>query len=133
MKNRAILANAGHFDVEVDVEATEKTALEKKEVRKNIMGYKMPGGKWINIMAEGRLVNIAAADGHPAEIMDLSFAVQIFSALYIKENHKDLAKKVIDVSKDIDKSIAERKLESWGISIDKLTEEQRVYLNSWRF
>ena len=132
MKNRAILANAGHFDVEVDVEATEKTALEKKEVRRNITGYKMPGGKWINIMAEGRLVNIAAADGHPAEIMDLSFAVQIFSALYIKDNHKDLAKKVIDVSEDIDKRIAERKLESWGISIDKLTEEQKVYLNSWR-
>ena len=87
MKSGAILANAGHFNVEVDVAGAEHVAIEKKETRKNIMGYRMPSGKWINIMAEGRLVNIAAADGHPAEIMDLSFAVQIMSAMYIKDNH----------------------------------------------
>lgn len=131
MKDRAILANAGHFNVEIDMEGLEKAAKEKKETRNNIMGYLLPGGKWINVIAEGRLVNIAAADGHPAEIMDLSFAVQALSALYIKDNYKKLEKRVIDVSNEIDEKIAWRKLESWGIEIDCLTEEQERYLNSW--
>lgn len=132
MKDGAILANAGHFDVEVDVAAAEKTATEKKETRKNIMGYKMPKGNRVNIIAQGRLVNIAAADGHPAEIMDLSFAVQAMSAMYIKDNHKNLEKKVIDVSEEIDNIIANRKLAAWGIEIDQLTEEQEKYLGSWQ-
>ncbi len=131
MKDRAILANAGHFNVEIDVEALENSCVEKKEMRANIMGYKLPNGKWINITAEGKLVNIAAADGHPAEIMDLSFAVQAMSAMYIKENHEKLENKVIDVSDEIDKVIASRKLAAWGIEIDQLTEEQEKYLNSW--
>ena len=131
MKDRAILANAGHFNVEIDVEALENSCVEKKEMRANIMGYKLPNGKWINIIAEGKLVNIAAADGHPAEIMDLSFAVQAMSAMYIKENHEKLENKVIDVSDEIDKVIASRKLAAWGIEIDQLTEEQEKYLNSW--
>ena len=95
------------------------------------MGYKLPNGKWINVIAEGKLVNIAAADGHPAEIMDLSFAVQAMSAMYIKDNHDKLENKVIDVSAEIDNVIASRKLAAWGIEIDKLTSEQEKYLNSW--
>lgn len=131
MKDRAILANAGHFNVEIDMEALEKNCIEKKEMRANIMGYKLPNGKWINVIAEGKLVNIAAADGHPAEIMDLSFAVQAMSAMYIKDNHDKLENKVIDVSAEIDNVIASRKLAAWGIEIDKLTSEQEIYLNSW--
>lgn len=131
MKDRAILTNAGHFNVEVDMEGLEKAAVEKKETRKNIMGYQLTNGKWINVIGEGRLVNIAAADGHPAEIMDMSFAVQCLSALYIKNNYTKLGKKVVDVSAEIDDVVARRKLEAWGIQIDKLTEEQEKYLNSW--
>ena len=131
MKEGAILANAGHFNVEIDVAELEKRCLEKRETRKNIMGYKLENGRWIHLIAEGRLVNIAAADGHPAEIMDMSFAVQAFSALYILENHEKLENKVIDVSEEIDLRIGRRKLSAWGIEIDSLTEEQERYLNSW--
>ncbi len=131
MKDRAILTNAGHFDCEVDMKGLEAAAEEKKETRKNIMGYKLSNGKWINVIGEGRLVNIAAADGHPAEIMDMSFAVQALSAIYIKENHEKLEKRVIDVSGEIDDLVARRRLAAWGIEIDTLTEEQREYLNSW--
>lgn len=131
MKDRAILTNAGHFNVEVDMEALEKAAVEKKETRKNVMGYKLENGKWVNVIAEGRLVNIAAADGHPAEIMDMSFAVQALSALYILKNKGTLENKVVDVSAEIDDVVARRKLEAWGIEIDQLTPEQEKYLNSW--
>lgn len=131
MKDRAILTNAGHFNVEVDMEGLEKSAVEKKETRKNIMGYKLTNGKWVNVIAEGRLVNIAAADGHPAEIMDMSFAVQCLSALYIMNNRGKLQNKVIDVSEEIDNVVARRKLAAWGIEIDFLTAEQEKYLNSW--
>jgi adenosylhomocysteinase len=131
MKDRAILTNAGHFNVEVDMAGLEKAAVEKKETRKNIMGYKLTNGKWVNVIGEGRLVNIAAADGHPAEIMDMSFAVQCLSALYILNNRGKLDKKVIDVSAEIDDVVARRKLEAWGIEIDRLTPEQEKYLNSW--
>lgn len=131
MKNRAILANAGHFNVEIDMEGLEKAADESMETRKNIMGYRL-GEKWINIIAEGKLVNIAAADGHPAEIMDMSFAVQALSAMYIKDNYKSLDCKVIDVSGAIDEKIARRKLAAWNIEIDELTVDQQRYLNSWQ-
>ena len=137
MKNMAILANAGHFNVEVDMQALDMQALEeqavsKKEMRNNIMGYTLKNGNTVNVLAEGRLVNIAAADGHPAEIMDLSFAVQAMSAMYIKDNYKNLENRVIDVSAEIDDVIARRKLAAWGIEIDTLTEEQEKYLNSWK-
>ncbi len=132
MKDGAILANAGHFNSEIDMEALEKFAVEKKERRGNIMGYRLPNGKWVNVIAEGRLVNIAAADGHPAEIMDLSFAVQAMSAAYIRDHHKELGNKVINVSKEMDEAIARRKLAAWGIEIDTLTPEQETYLNSWQ-
>ena len=132
MKNMAILANAGHFNVEIDMQALEEQAVSKKEMRNNIMGYTLKNGNTVNVLAEGRLVNIAAADGHPAEIMDLSFAVQAMSAIYIKDNYKNLENRVIDVSAEIDDVIARRKLAAWGIEIDTLTEEQEKYLNSWK-
>ena len=131
MKDRAILTNAGHFNCEVDMDGLEAAAVEKKETRANIMGYKLENGRWVNVIAEGRLVNIAAADGHPAEVMDMSFAVQALSALYVKEHHAELPKAVIDVSSEIDDVVARRRLEAWGITIDELTDEQKVYLNSW--
>ncbi len=131
MKDGAILANAGHFNVEIDMNGLEQSATASEEARKNITAYRMPSGKVVHVIGEGKLVNIAAADGHPAEIMDLSFALQAMSALYIKENHGNLDQKVISVPQDIDRLVAERKLASWNISIDCLTEEQRNYLNSW--
>lgn len=131
MKDRAILANAGHFNVEIDMAGLEAAADEMMETRKNIMGYRL-GEKWINVIAEGKLVNIAAADGHPAEIMDMSFAVQALSAMYIKDNYKNLENKVIDVSAEIDDVVARRKLAAWDIEIDALTEDQEKYLNSWQ-
>ena len=102
------------------------------EMRNNIMGYKLPNGKWVNVIAEGRLVNIAAADGHPAEIMDMSFAVQALGALYIRENHEKLGNHLINIPEEMDNIIASRKLAAWGIEIDTLTAEQEKYLNSWQ-
>lgn len=133
MKEGAIMCNAGHFDSEVDMAGLKAACVETKEARENIMGYKLENGKWVNVIAEGRLVNIAAADGHPAEIMDLSFAVQALSAKYIMENHEQLENKVVDVSGEMDDLIARRKLAAWGVEIDTLTEEQEIYLNSWQF
>ncbi|MDO4545735.1 MAG: adenosylhomocysteinase [Bacillota bacterium] len=132
MKDGAILANAGHFNVEIDMAGLEQETAGKTEARANIMGYKLSNGRTVNVIAEGKLVNIAAADGHPAEIMDLSFAVQAMSALYIKKNHKKLKKKVIDVSEEIDDVIARKRLEAWGVKIDTLTADQKHYLESWQ-
>ncbi|MBR3755962.1 MAG: adenosylhomocysteinase [Firmicutes bacterium] len=131
MKDGAILTNAGHFNSEVDMAGLEDAYVEKKEMRKNIMGYKLESGRWVNVIGDGRLVNIAAADGHPAEIMDMSFAVQALSAMYIKDHYKELDNKVIDVSGEIDDIVARRKLAAWGIEIDVLTDEQAEYLQSW--
>lgn len=132
MKDRAILTNAGHFNVEIDMAGLEAAAVKSEEMRNNIIGYTLENGKIINVIGEGKLVNIAAADGHPAEIMDLSFAVQAMSAMYIKDNYKQLGNKVIDVSDEIDDVIARKRLEAWGIEIDSLTDEQKVYLDSWQ-
>ena len=132
MKENAILANAGHFNSEVDMAELESKAIEKWEARKNITAYKLSNGKVVNVIGEGKLVNIAAADGHPAEIMDMSFAVQFLSALYIKNHYKELPNKVIDVSNEIDELVSRRRLESWGVEIDTLTEEQEKYLASWK-
>ncbi|MBQ3924946.1 MAG: adenosylhomocysteinase, partial [Firmicutes bacterium] len=131
MKSGAILANAGHFNVEIDMKALEEECVEKWESRANIMAYRMDNGTVVHVIAEGRLVNIAAADGHPAEIMDLSFAVQAMSAKYIRDHHEELDDRVIDVSDEIDDVIARRKLAAWGIEIDELTPEQEKYLHSW--
>lgn len=131
MKDGAVLSNAGHFNVEINIPELEKMAIEIAQQRQNIMGYKMADGRWINVLAEGRLVNLAAGDGHPAEIMDMSFALQALSAKYIVENHKSLGKAVIDVPSEIDEHVACMKLSSWGIEIDSLTDEQKKYLCSW--
>ncbi len=131
MKDGAILANAGHFAHEIDMESLEEAADEKRMSRDNIFGYRL-GEKWIHVIAMGRLVNIAAADGHPAEIMDMSFAVQALSALYIVKNQGKLPNKVINVGKEIDDLVARRRLAAWGIEIDSLTEKQKKYLKSWQ-
>ena len=129
IKDGAILCNAGHFNVEVDVAWLEKNA-EKHEQKPNIMGYKLEDGKSIFVLAEGRLVNLASGDGHPVEIMDMSFAIQALSARYLAQNHKELAPGVIPVPKDIDDEVARKKLAACGLSIDKLTAEQAKYLLS---
>ena len=130
MKEGAILCNAGHFDVEVDVKGLRELATEAAEARNNIMGYTLPNGRHIYVLAEGRLVNLAAGDGHPAEIMDMSFAIQALSAKYLIENEGKLTEMLIDVPREVDLEVANRKLNFLGIAIDKLTPEQEAYLNS---
>ena len=131
MKEGAILCNAGHFDCEIDMAWLKANAVETREQRKNIMGYKLPTGQWIFVLAEGRLVNLAAGDGHPAEIMDMSFAIQALSAKYLVEHASELTKKLIDVPEEVDKDVAKRKLAFLGKEIDVLTPEQERYLNSY--
>lgn len=131
MKEGAILCNAGHFDCEIDMAWLKANAVEKKEQRKNIMGYKLPTGQWIFVLAEGRLVNLAAGDGHPAEIMDMSFAIQALSAKYLVEHGSELKEKLIDVPEEVDRDVAKRKLAFLGKEIDVLTPEQEKYLNSY--
>lgn len=130
MKDGAILCNAGHFDCEVDMAGLREIAVESKEMRKNIQGYKLPTGQWIFVIAEGRLVNLAAGDGHPAEIMDMSFAIQALSAKYLVEHEGQLDKMIIDVPREVDNDVAVRKLNFLGKHIDVLTPEQVKYLNS---
>ena len=131
MKEGAILCNAGHFDCEIDMAWLKANAVEMKEQRKNIMGYKLPSGQWIFVLAEGRLVNLAAGDGHPAEIMDMSFAIQALSAKYLVEHGSGLQEKLIDVPEEVDRDVAQRKLAFLGKEIDVLTPEQEKYLNSY--
>ncbi len=129
MKDGAILCNAGHFDCEIDIARLKQIAVETKEMRKNIMGYKLPTGQWIFILGEGRLVNLACGDGHPAEIMDMSFAIQALSAKYLVEHGSELTEKLIDVPRVVDEGVAARKLAFLGKHIDVLTAEQEAYLN----
>ena len=128
MKDGAILTNAGHFNVEVDVDALEKMAVRKYDARHNIQGYVMPDGKTLFTIAEGRLVNLAAGDGHPAEIMDMSFAIQALSAEYLANNKNSLKADVIPVPKEIDRAVARRKLDAMGVEIDTLSKIQAEYL-----
>ena len=130
MKNGAILCNAGHFDVEIDMKRLREIALDTIDQRKNIVGYQISEDKWIYVLAEGRLVNLAAGDGHPAEIMDMSFAIQALSAKYLVENANNLTEKLISVPRNVDLEVANRKLRFLGKSIDTLTPEQEKYLNS---
>ncbi|MBU9727230.1 adenosylhomocysteinase [Diplocloster modestus] len=130
MKNGAILSNAGHFDVEVDVKGLKEIALESREERKNIMGYRIDDERWIYVLGEGRLVNLACGDGHPAEIMDMSFAIQALSAKYLVEHAGNLTEKIIQVPREVDEEVAARKLNYMGKKIDNLTSEQVAYLNS---
>ncbi|MBR4098377.1 MAG: adenosylhomocysteinase [Clostridium sp.] len=131
MRNNAILCNSGHFDCEVDVAALKKLAVESGERRADIVGYRLADGRTLNVLAEGRLVNLAAGNGHPAEIMDMSFAVQALSLEWLAKNYKGLEKKVYDIPSEIDDQIGRVKLAAMGLAIDKLTEEQKAYLSGW--
>ncbi len=131
MKDGAIVANSGHFNVEINIPALEEMAVEKRLVRPFVDAYELPDGRVIHILGEGRLINLAAAEGHPASVMDMSFANQALSAEYMIKHAKELEKKVYGVPLDIDMEIARLKLESMGIKIDVLTEAQVKYLNSW--
>ncbi len=131
MKDGAILANSGHFNVEINIPALEAMAVEKKLVRPFVEQYVLPDGRRINLLGEGRLINLAAAEGHPASVMDMSFANQALSAEYMVKYGSKLEKRVYPVPEEIDKEIARLKLRSMGIEIDTLTEEQLRYLSSW--
>lgn len=128
MKDGAILTNAGHFDVEVDMAGLRELAVREYDARHNIQGFELPGGKTLFTIAEGRLVNLAAADGHPAEIMDMSFAIQALSAEYLARNRCELRPGVIPVPRELDEAVARRKLGSMGVKIDSLSREQADYL-----
>ena len=130
MKNGAVLCNAGHFDVEIDMKRLRKIALKTIDQRQNITGYKISEGQWIYVLADGRLVNLAAGDGHPAEIMDMSFAIQALGAKYLLEHRDDLSGNLIPVPREVDLEVARRKLAFLGKSIDTLTPAQEAYLHS---
>jgi len=131
MKNGAIVANSGHFNVEIDINTLEKLSTSKRTVRDSVEEYKLKEGKKIYLLGEGRLINLAAAEGHPASVMDMSFANQALSAEYLSKEGKKLENKVYSVPLDIDRRIATLKLKSMGILIDTLTKEQEEYLSSW--
>ncbi len=131
MKDGAIVANSGHFNVEINIPALEQMATSKALVRPFVDQYNLKDGRQIHILGEGRLVNLAAAEGHPASVMDMSFANQALAAEYLFKNHDKLEKQVYGVPVDIDKEIARIKLESMGVKIDILTPEQLKYLSSW--
>ena len=131
MKDGVIMANSGHFDVEISKPDLEALSVEINNPRPNITEYKLKDGRRLYLLAEGRLVNLAAADGHPAEIMDMSFALQAKAAEYIKNNHEKLEPKVYVLPREIDEMVAKIKLKSLSIEIEKLTEEQKQYLESW--
>ncbi|MGI0086056.1 MAG: adenosylhomocysteinase, partial [Nitrososphaerales archaeon] len=127
----AILANAGHFNVEVAIEELDEMAKKKREVRPDNVEYTMPNGKKIYALAEGRLVNLAAAEGHPSEVMDMSFANQFLSILRLAKEGKKLVPDVYEIPRSQDEQVAKFKLESMGIEIDSLTDEQKKYLTGW--
>ena len=131
MKDGAVLCNAGHFNVEVDMAWLEANCVRKEPQRANIMGYVLPNGRTLSVLAEGRLVNLAAGDVHPVEIMDMSFAIQALSARYIAENRATLKPGVHPVPEALDQEVARRKLAACGLSSDTLTDSQREYLSSW--
>ncbi len=133
MKDGAIVCNSGHFDVEINVKALEDMAVEIREIRENVKEYKLKDGRSLYLLAEGRLVNLAAAEGHPAQVMDMSFANQALSAEYIYKNHQSLEKRVYKVPDELDFEVARLKLKALGVEIDELTEEQKEYLASWEF
>jgi adenosylhomocysteinase len=132
MKDGAIVANSGHFNVEIDINALEKLSTSKRTVRESVEEYNLKQGKKIYLLGEGRLINLAAAEGHPASVMDMSFANQALSAEYLSKEGKKLENKVYSVPLDIDRRIANLKLKSMGISIDTPTKEQEDYLCSWK-
>jgi adenosylhomocysteinase len=131
MKDGAILANSGHFNVELDLDALEKISAKKCTVREGIEEYTLPSGARINVLAEGRLINLAAAEGHPSSVMDMSFANQALAAEHLVKHRDSLEKGVFPVPEEIDRRIAELKLHALGITVDALTDKQQEYLASW--
>ena len=131
MKEGAILANTGHFNVEINVNDLEELAVQKSEIKENVVEYRMKDGRKLYLLSEGRLVNLAAAYGHPPEVMDMSFANQALCVRYIVENHETLRNEVYPVPRDIDEEVAQLKLKSMGVEVEELTEEQKKYLSSW--
>jgi len=131
MKDGAIVANSGHFDIEINVEQLHEMAVSTKDIRDFVKGYEMPNGNRIYLLSEGRLVNLSAAEGHPSSVMDMSFANQALSTEYIVKNYEKLGKQVYKVPESIDAQIAMLKLQTLGVTIDKLTSEQEHYLSSW--
>ena len=132
MKDQALLANSGHFNVEIDIPALEKMAAEKNEMQNNVTEYKQKDGRRLYLLAEGRLINLAAAYGHPPEVMDMSFANQALAVRYIVEHGRSLERQVYAVPVEIDRRVAELKLAAMGLAIEKLTPEQDRYLHSWQ-
>jgi len=133
MKDGAIVCNAGHFDVEVDIPALRKMAVRcRRNVRPGVDEFELPDGRRIRLLAEGRLVSLAAAEGHPASVMDMSFAVQALMAEYVARLNKRLQPAVRGVPRAIDGKVAALKLSAMGIEIDSLTHEQQQYLTSWK-
>jgi adenosylhomocysteinase len=131
MKDGAVIANSGHFNVEIDIPALEKMASSKRTTREFVQEYSLKDGRKINLLGEGRLINLAAAEGHPAAVMDMSFANQSLSVEYLVKNHKSLPRDVFAVPEELDKRVARLKLESMGVKIDRLTSQQEEYLASW--
>lgn len=131
MKDGAIICNSGHFNVEIDIEALERICVKKRRIREYVDEYTLKDGRRINLLGEGRLINLASAEGHPASVMDMSFANQALCVEFLAKNGKDLGKKVYTVPKEIDEQVAKLKLDSMGIRIDELTDEQRNYLSEW--
>ena len=132
MKDGAIVSNSGHFNVELDLEGLKSIAKSKRSIREFVEEYILKDGRRINILGEGRLINLAAAEGHPSSVMDMSFANQALSIEHMLKLKKPLEKDVYPVPEKIDKMIAKEKLAAMGISIDKLTAEQKQYLASWQ-
>jgi adenosylhomocysteinase len=131
MKDGAIVCNTGHFNVEIDLETLDKMKKKKRQIREFVEEFTLSNGKKINVLGEGRLINLASAEGHPSSVMDMSFANQALSAEYMLKNSKKLKKEVYGVPEKIDKEIARLKLDAMGVKIDKLTPEQKKYLASW--
>jgi adenosylhomocysteinase len=131
MKDGAVVSNSGHFNVEIDIPALEKLSSGKREVRPFVDEYVMKDGRKLYLLGDGRLINLAAAEGHPASVMDMSFANQALGAEYMVKNAKELKAQVYAVPEHLDQQIAKLKLESMGFTIDKLTPEQEHYLASW--
>ncbi|MDM8520969.1 adenosylhomocysteinase [Anaerolineales bacterium HSG6] len=131
MKDGCCVSNSGHFNVEINIPSLEEMAVEKRRPRPFVDEYQLADGRSIRVLGEGRLVNLAAAEGHPSAVMDMSFANQAMSAVYVYQNHKQLENKVYAVPKEIDEEIAKFKLQAMGVEIDVLTPEQEAYLNSW--
>ena len=131
MKDGAILANSGHFDVEIDLEGLERISTKRRTIRDFVEEFRLGNGKKIYVLGEGRLINLAAAEGHPSSVMAMSFANQARAAEFIVKSRGKLAKKVYGVPPEIDQEIARLKLASMGIKIDTLTPLQKKYLNSW--